>query len=67
MRETIHIAGSEDKAPAELKGILAEFVLSMPGCLGSLPGRGVIAPQKVQHRCLLEIGGPVGLSVFVNQ
>ena len=67
MCETIHIAGSEDKAPAELKGILAEFVLAMSAGFGALSGRRVVAAQKVQHRCLLKIGGAIGLSVLINQ
>jgi hypothetical protein len=44
MAEVIHIPRSEDKGPAQLEGVLAQLVLTMPGRLGPFaPGR-IVAP-----------------------
>ena len=63
----IHIAWSEDKAPAELERVLAETVLAIAGRAGASAGPGVVSSQKVQDVGLSETGGAVGEALPVDQ
>ena len=48
MREAVEIAGTKDKTPAQLKGILAESVLRVAGRLGSRPRLAIVAAENVE-------------------
>ena len=67
MREKIDVAGSEDEAAAELKGIFAEPVLAMSGGLGARPRDRIVATRQVEQRARLETGDPVGLPIGVDE
>ena len=43
MRETIDISRREDETPAELKGILAKFVLMMAGRFRAIAALEIVA------------------------
>ncbi len=49
MRVAIDVAGTEDKAPAELEGVLAGAVLPVAGGAGALASRRVIAAEHMQQ------------------
>lgn len=67
MSKAVNVPWAEDKAAAKLKGIPAQLVLAMSGGFGALPGGGIIAAKKVQHRCLLEVRRAIGLAALINQ
>jgi hypothetical protein len=67
VREAIDISWGEDEAAAELKGILAKFVLLMAGGAGALAALEIVAAKKMK-----QIGGPqvsdgVRLALFINE
>jgi hypothetical protein len=67
MDEQVAVAGTQNKAAAELQGILTELVLAMAG--GSCPAarHGVLAAQKVQQGGHAQFRGAVGLALLVHQ
>jgi len=65
--EEVDVAGAEDKAAAELEGVLAQAVLSVAAGRGTFSCPSIIAPEEVEHGCLLEADGMIGLSLFVHQ
>jgi hypothetical protein len=67
MREVIHVARAEDEAAAQLKRVLAEFVLAMPGRARPLPASRVVAAQQVQQIGGTELGRAISFAIFVNQ
>ncbi len=67
MGEHIPVAWSKDKAGAQLKGVLAQFVLTVPGVLGLLAGREVVAPEEVEEVGLPEFRDLVRATLFIDQ
>lgn len=65
--KTIDVAGSKNKAAAQLKRVHAEFVLMMAGGAHTLSALGVITAEDVQQVGGAQIGNPVGLAQFVDQ
>lgn len=67
MGEEVAVAGAEDKAAAELEGILAELHLAKASGAGVLAGSGVVTAEKMEHIGGAEAGGAVGFAVGVNE
>ena len=67
MRKAVHISGTEDKTPAELKRILAEFVLVMTRRPGPLPANGIIFAQKVEQIRRAKPRNSIGLAMAVDE
>lgn len=67
MREAVHISRAEDKTPAELKRVLAEFVLVMAGCAGPLPAYGIVFAKKMEQIGRAEFRSLIGLALVVYQ
>ena len=67
MGEHIPVAWSKDKAGAQLKGVLAQFVLAVTGGLGLLGGGEVVPPEEVEEVGLPEIRDLVSATLFIDQ
>ncbi len=67
MGEEVDVAGAEDKAAAELKGVLAQAALPVTAGRGTLMRSAVVAPQQVEHGSLLEADGTIGQPSVVDQ
>ena len=67
MGKTIHVAGAENKAATQLKGILPQLVLMMTRRLCAFSARGVIFAQKMQQVCRYEPRNSISPAVFVDQ
>ncbi len=67
MGEEVDVAWAEDKTAAELEGVLAQAVLPVAAGGGACSCSGVAWTQEVEHRGLLQAGGPIGLSPVVDQ
>ena len=67
MREADDVARGEDEAAAELKRVLAETVLAMPGLPRARPGRRVVAPEQVEQRRLPKAGRAVRPALLVDE
>jgi len=65
--ESVHIAGAEDKTPAELEWVLAQLVLPMSGSFGALARCRIVLSQKVKQRCFAEFRRAICLPLLVNQ
>jgi hypothetical protein len=65
--ESIDISRREDEAAAELKGILAEFVLMMPGRPRAIAALEIVAASQVQQIGGAQVGDGIGLALFVDQ
>jgi|SRR5208282_2759357 len=63
----IDIAGTENEASAQLKGIAAQTMLPVSGGAGSGACDGVVAAQQVEQGCPSETRRAICLSLFVNQ
>jgi hypothetical protein len=63
----VHIARPENKAAAELKRVLSQFVLPVAGGTGAVTSGFVIAPQHVQEVSATETSGVVRLTLLVDQ
>ena len=67
MGEHIPVAWSKDKAGAQLKGILAQFVLTVTGGLGLLAGGEVVPPEEMEEVGLPETRNLVSATLFIDQ
>ena len=67
MDEHILVTWSKDKAGAQLKGILTEFVLTVTGSLGLLAGGKVGPAEEVEEVGLPEVRDLVRVTRFVDQ
>lgn len=73
MTEAVHVARTKNESTAklewifELKWILAECVLAVPGRLGALACRRVVGAQQVQDIRFAKSDGLMHLAVVVNQ
>jgi len=61
------VAWTEYETAAELKRVLAEFVLPVAGRAGVFAGGIVIRSQHVQQVCLTQAGRMVSLALLVDQ
>jgi hypothetical protein len=64
---TVHITRPKHEAAAELKGILSQLMLPVPGCTRPVAGALVVAPQHVQQVRIAQAGGAIRLASFVDQ
>jgi hypothetical protein len=67
VREPIDVSRRENKTPAELKGILAKFVLMMPSRLRATAALEIVAAGQVQQISGTQVGDDVSLALFVDQ
>jgi len=67
VREAIDVSRREDETPAELKGILAKFVLTMSGRLRAIAALEIVAASQVQQISGTQVGNGVSLALFVDQ
>ena len=67
MGENVQIAWGEDKAGAQLEGIFAQFVLTVAGGLGLVPGDEIIPSAEVEEVTLPEARGFVGVALFIDE
>ena len=63
----IDVPGTEDKAPAQLKGIPAQAMLAVPRCSGSCASYCVLMAQEMTKGCASETRRTIRLSLVVNQ
>lgn len=67
VRKTVHIAGTEDEASAQLEGVFAEPVLPMSCCLRALARSCVVAAENMQEVGLAESGRAISFAVAVEE
>jgi hypothetical protein len=67
VREAIQVTGAKNKTSAQLERVLSQFVLRMPGGLGSHPRRGIVFPHKVKQIRTLQFQCLIRLALFVHQ
>ena len=67
MREAVHISRTENKTSAELKRILAEFVLVMTRSAGPFAADGIIFSKKMEQIRRAESSGLICLALIVDQ
>jgi hypothetical protein len=67
VRESVDVAGSEDKAPSQLKRILPRFVLAMAGCPRARARGGVVAAKQMQQVRGFQSCGPISQPLLVDQ
>jgi hypothetical protein len=67
VREAVDVGRRENKTPAELKGILAKFVLTMPARLRAIAALEIVASGQVQQISGTQVGDGVSLALFVDQ
>ena len=67
VRVQIDVAGTEDKASAQLKGVAAQAMLAMPCRAGPSARDRVFPPQEMKERCPAKARRTVGLPFVVNQ
>ena len=67
MGEAVDVPRREDEAAAELKGILAKFVLMMPGRFRAIAALEIVASGQVQQISGTQVGDSVSLPPFVDQ
>jgi hypothetical protein len=67
MREAVDIARAENKTSAELKRILAQFVLMMTSGASPLARLHVIPAKKVQQVCITKFRNSIGFPLLVDQ
>jgi hypothetical protein len=65
--EAIDVSRRENETPAELKRILAKFVLTMPGRLRAIAALEIVAASQVQQISGTQVGDGVSLALFVDQ
>jgi hypothetical protein len=65
--EAINIAGTEDEAAAQLKGIQAQFVLTMACGASAIAALEIIAAKNVKDIGAAQIGDGVSLALFVDE
>jgi hypothetical protein len=67
MGEAVDISRREDEAPAELKRILAKFVLMMPGRFRAIAALKIVAASHVQQISGAQVSDGISLALFVDQ
>ena len=67
MHESIHIAGSKNKAGAELKRIAADPKLPVPRRSGPGSGLSIIPAKHVQHVRILQPSGAIGPAFLIDE
>jgi hypothetical protein len=67
VRETVDVAGSEDKTAAELKRIPPRFVLTMAGGPSARSRGGVVAAKQMQQVRGFQSRGSISQPLFVDQ
>jgi hypothetical protein len=67
VREAVDVAGSEDKAPSQLKWILPRFVLAMAGGPRARSRGGVVAAEQVQQVRGFQSRGSISQPLLVDQ
>ena len=67
MGKSIDIPRREDEAAAELKWILAEFVLMMSGRARAISALEIVTAGQVQQICGAQVGDRISPALFVNQ
>jgi hypothetical protein len=65
--KTIHVAGAENKAATQLKGIFPQFVLMMTCGQRASSARGVIFAQKMQQVRRYEARNSISPALLVDQ
>jgi len=63
----VYIPRPEDKAAAELKGILPQLMLAIPARARPVAGGFVLAPEQVQQIRVAQTGGAIRLALLVDQ
>jgi hypothetical protein len=67
VHETIHIPRPENKTRAELKRILAEFVLVVSRRIGAFSGDGILASQQMKQRGLLQFSCAISFHLRIHK
>ncbi len=67
MREAVQVSRAEDETPAELKRILAEFVLVMTRRTGSFAAGGIILAKEMEEIRGAESSGLISLAIVIDQ
>jgi hypothetical protein len=63
----IDIPRTENEAPSELKRILAQLVLPVSGCTGSLPCQRIVLAQELKQGATSQPRSTICLPLVVNQ
>ena len=67
VREAVHVAGPEDKAPAKLERIRPELALAVTAGLRPLSSRSVVAAQQVKQVGARKARRAVSLALLIHQ
>jgi hypothetical protein len=67
VRVEVTIARGEDETASELKGVLAQFVLSISSTASAFTGGGVVAAKQVEQIGGPQSGGAIGEALFVDE
>jgi hypothetical protein len=65
--KTVHVAGAENKAATQLKGIFPQLVLMMTCGPSAFSARGVVFAQKMQQVCRCETHNSISPALLVDQ
>lgn len=63
----VNVPGTENEAPAELKRVRTQLMLSMTGGLRARPGLGVVTSKQMEKIRRLEAGSAIREPSLVNQ
>jgi len=64
--KTIHVAGAENKAAAQLEGVFPQLVLVMASGPRAFSAHGVIFAQKMQQVCRCEPRNSISPALLVD-
>jgi len=67
VHETIHIPRPKNKTGAELKRILAQFMLVVSRRIGAFSGDGILASQQMKQRGLLQFSRAIGFHLRIHE
>lgn len=67
MDEFVQVAGSENKAAAELEWVFAQTMLADADGFGAFAGLHVVAAKQMQQVGVAQFDGAIGLALFVDQ
>jgi len=63
----VYISRTENETPAELKRILAQFVLPVSGSTGPFPCQGIVAAEKMKERAVQQAHGTICPPLGIDQ
>ncbi len=65
--EAVHVAGTKDKASAELKGVFPKPVLLMAACVRPLAGDGIVPAEEMEQGSVAQTCGAIRFTPLVDE